>query len=208
MPFNELLLYMGFVVGFAITPGPNMMLYLAHTFEYGRMAGWATVAGITSAFLFHITALLLGLSALLMASPHALDVLRYLGMAYLFFLAWKNLKPVNWKSNRAGKEIRSLKQFYLAGLIGNLLNPGTAMLYFSLIPQFIRPERGGILIQNLKLCGLQMLGSTVTNSVIVLLAGFATDAFFKNEQIQKWVRYAMSLFIVAFAVKMLFWKTK
>ncbi len=204
MPFDQLVLYMGVVVGFALTPGPNMMLYLAHTFEYGRKAGWATVAGITSAFLFHVIATVLGLSALLIASPYALDVLRYLGIAYLLYLAWKNLQTVNWKSSDGAK--RSLKQFYASGLIGNLLNPGTVLLYFSVIPQFIHPEQKNILLQNLKLCGLQMLGSTVTNCTLVFIAGFATDAFFKNEKYQQWVRYVMSLLIAAFAIKMLFWK--
>ena len=204
MPFDQLVLYMGVVMGFALTPGPNMMLYLAHTFEYGRKAGWATVAGITSAFLFHVIATVLGLSALLIASPQALDVLRYLGIAYLLYLAWKNLKTVSWKSSDGAK--RSLKQFYASGLIGNLLNPGTVLLYFSVIPQFIHPDQKNILLQNLKLCGLQMLGSTVTNCGLVFIAGFATDAFFKNEKYQQWVRYVMSLLIAVFAIKMLFWK--
>ena len=206
MPFSELFVYMVFVIGFALTPGPNMMLYLAHTFEYGRKAGWATVAGITSAFLFHIAATVLGLAALLMASPHALDIIRYLGIAYLIFLAWKNLKLVNWKTTGELDPTTSLTRFYVSGLIGNMLNPGTALLYFSLIPQFIHPERGHILRQNLALCGWQMLGSTVTNAVIVLLAGFASEAFFKNEKYQRNIRYVMSLLIAAFAIKMLFWK--
>ena len=202
MSLNELSLYMTFVVGFALTPGPNMMLYLTHTFEYGRKAGWITVAGITSAFLVPVTAIVLGLSALLTAAPVTLDVLRYTGIAYLLFLAWKNLKVVNWKTN---DEAKSMKQFYVGGLVGNLLNPGTVLLYFSLIPQFIHPERGHILLQNLELCGLQMLGSTATNCTVVFLAGFATAAFFKNEKRQQWVRIVMSVLLAAFAVKMLFW---
>ena len=182
-----------------------MMLYLTHTFEYGRKAGWVTVAGITSAFLVPVAAIVLGLSALLTAAPVILDVLRYTGIAYLLFLAWKNLQPVKWKANETANQQKSLKQFYVGGLIGNLLNPGTVLLYFSLIPQFIHPERGHILLQNLELCGLQMLGSTVTNATVVFLAGFATEAFFKNEKRQQWIRIVMSVLLAAFAVKMLFW---
>ncbi|MFZ1306941.1 MAG: LysE family transporter, partial [Ferruginibacter sp.] len=76
MSFNELLVYIAFVVGFALTPGPNMMLYLTYTFEYGRKAGWATAAGIVSSFLVHITAIIFGLTAILVSMPDALDVLR------------------------------------------------------------------------------------------------------------------------------------
>ena len=206
MPLNELFIFMVVVVGFALTPGPNMMLYLTHTFEYGRKAGWATVAGITSAFLFHVTAVVLGLTALLVKLPAALDVLRYIGIAYLLYLAWKNLKTISWTESDNAELKRPLAQFYIKGLVGNLLNPGTVFLYFSLIPQFIHPERKHILLQNLELCGLQMLGSTVTNCMVVFLAGFATDRFFKNEKNQRWLRYTMSFLIALFAIKMLFWK--
>ena len=203
----EYILYMSFVIGFALTPGPNMMLYLTHTFEYGRRAGWLTVAGITSAFIFHVIAIVLGLTALLVTAPHALETLRYMGIVYLFYLAWANLKTVKWTAGSEETKNNAAKNFYMKGLIGNLLNPGTVLLYFSLIPQFIHPERQHLLNQNLKLCGLQMLGSTVTNLVIVFLAGFATDRFFLNEQKQRWVRIIMSVFILVFAIKLLFWKS-
>ena len=150
MPLNELLIYISVVVGFALTPGPNMMLYLTYTFEYGRKAGWATVAGIVSAFIVHITAIVLGLTALLVAMPHALDLLRYCGIAYLFYLAIRNLKRVQWKkTDTAGNNEEGLGKFYFKGMIGNLLNPGSLFLYFSILPQFIHPDRGHVLGQNL-----------------------------------------------------------
>ena len=206
MPVNELLVFMVMVIGFALTPGPNMMLYLTHTFEYGRNAGWATVAGITTAFLFHVAAVVFGLTALLVKLPGALAVIRYTGIAYLLYLAWQNLKTVQWADANDTTKIKPLQHFYKRGLIGNMLNPGTVFLYFSLIPQFIHPERKNILLQNLELCGLQMLGSTVTNCSLVFLAGFATDRFFKNEKYQQNIRYIMSALIALFALKMLLWK--
>lgn len=207
MPFNELIIYVSVVVGFALTPGPNMMLYLTYTFEYGRKAGWSTVAGIVSAFVVHITAIVLGLTALLVAMPYALDVLRYCGIAYLFYLAIRNLKRVQWKKTEAaGDNEEGLSKFYFKGMIGNLLNPGSLFLYFSILPQFIHPERGHVLGQNLMLGGLQMLFSFITNCTIVFFAGYATNTFFKNEKYQQRVRYIMSFLIVLFAVKMLFFK--
>jgi threonine/homoserine/homoserine lactone efflux protein len=206
MPFNEILIYIAFVIGFALTPGPNMMLFLTYTFEYGRKAGWATAAGIVSAFVVHITAIILGLTALLLALPHALDVLRYCGIAYLLYLAIRNLKTVKWKSLPEAGEMDSLIDFYIKGLISNLLNPGSLVLYFSLIPQFIHPERGHFLAQNLLLGALQMLFSFITNCIIIYFAGYATHTFFKNEKYQQRVRYVMSILIVLFAIRMLFIK--
>ena len=180
MSFSELLSYILLVTGFALTPGPNMILYLTYTFEYGRKAGWATATGIMSSFLVHITAIVFGLTALLVAMPHALDILRYCGIAYLLYLAIKNLKTVKWKTSDGAVIQKDLGSFYLKGFIGNLLNPGALFLYFSVLPQFIHPERGSVLIQSLMLDGIQMLCSFITNCTIVYLAGFATDTFFKN----------------------------
>ncbi len=206
MPFSEILIYILFVVGFALTPGPNMMLLLTYTFEYGRKAGWATAAGVVSAFVVHICAVVFGLTVLLMALPHALDILRYCGIAYLFYLAIKNLKQERWQKAAEANKVEGLMQFYIKGFIGNLLNPGSLFLYFSLIPQFIHPERGHFLAQNLMLGGLQMLFSFITNCTIVFFAGFVTESFFKNERRQRMVRYIMSALIIVFAMRMFFIK--
>lgn len=208
MSFNELVVYIGFVVGFALTPGPNMMLYLTYTFEYGRKAGWSTAAGIVSSFVMHITAIAFGLTAILISMPHALDILRYCGIAYLIYLAIANLKTVKWKTCETQEGNTGLRVFYLKGFIGNLLNPGSLFLYFSILPQFLHPERGQLLWQNIKLGLIQMLFSFITNCTIVYFAGFATNTFFKNENYQKWVRIVMSVLILLFAAKMLLMKVQ
>ncbi len=206
MSVNGLFIYIAFVVGFALTPGPNMMLYLAYTFEYGRKAGWATAAGIVSSFVVHITAIGFGLTAILVSTPHALDILRYCGIGYLIYLAIANLKNVKWKDSKAPVTHQGISAFYIKGFIGNLLNPGSLFLYFSVLPQFLHPGRGQLLLQNIKLGLIQMAFSFMTNCTIVYLAGFATETFFKNENYQKWVRIVMSVFILLFALQLLFFK--
>ncbi len=203
MPFNELISYMTLVVVFALTPGPNMMLYLAYTFEYGRKAGWATAAGVVSSFVFHVSAITMGLTALLLSRPQVLEVVRYCGIAYLFYLAYKNLKTIEWVDTGERKATTRLGRFYTDGFIGNLLNPGSLMLYFSILPQFVHPERGDVLTQNLLLGGLQMLGSFTTNCIIIFFAGYATEIFIKNQRYQQWLRYCMSALIVLFALKLI-----
>jgi len=204
MSVNELLVYISFVVGFALTPGPNMMLYLTYTFEYGRKAGWATAAGIVSSFVVHITAIVLGLTAILVSSPHTLDIIRYCGIGYLVYLAIANLKTVKWQAGNASVGNAGLVLFYRNGFIGNLLNPGSLFLYFSVLPQFLHPERGQLLLQNIRLGLLQMICSFITNCTIIYVAGFASETFFKNETYQKRVRFVMSIFILLFALQLLF----
>ncbi|HAO46267.1 MAG TPA: hypothetical protein DCQ97_05040 [Chitinophagaceae bacterium] len=208
IPVNELLSFLTLVIVFALSPGPNMMLYLTYTFTYGRKAGWSTAAGVMSSFVVHISAILLGITALLVTTPYALDLLRYCGIAYLVYLAVKNLQPVRWKETAAERKTTGLWKFYRDGFIGNILNPGSMMLYFSILPQFVHPERGNVPGQTILLGGVQMLGSFVTNCTIVFFAGYAADTFFKNEKYQQRIRYVMSALIVVFAVKMLFFKVR
>jgi len=206
MPPDEFLSYMTLVLVFALTPGPNMMLYLTYTFEYGRKAGWATAAGVVSSFVLHVSAVSFGLTALLLSHPQVLDVVRYCGIAYLLYLAYRNLKTIQWKEAGASRPLANLRRFYTDGFLGNLLNPGSWMLYFSILPQFVHPERGGVLRQNLLLGGLQMLGSFTTNCLVVFFAGYATDFFFREQKYQQWLRYSMSGLIVLFALKLLFFR--
>jgi threonine/homoserine/homoserine lactone efflux protein len=202
---TELFSFIILVIGLALTPGPNMMLYISHTLSYGRTAGWATVAGITSAFVFHITATVFGLTALLLVVPVAYKILKYAGIAYLLWLAFKNLQNKEWVSaNTVETDSKKPSYFYIRGFIGNILNPQTTILYFSLLPQFIHPEQGQVWLQNIKLGGIQMLGSTLTNVLVVYLVSQASAGFLQNSTYQKWIRYTMSGLLAAFAIKMIF----
>lgn len=193
------------VVGMALTPGPNMMLYISQTLAYGRRAGVATVAGITSAFVFHISATILGLTALLVAVPVAYEALKYAGIAYLLWVAYKNLQAKEWVSSVATEEDRkSIRYFYVRGFVGNILNPQTTILYFSLLPQFIDPAQGQVWWQNIKLGAIQMLGSSATNLTVVCLVSGASAGFLQNPRYQKTIRYTMSGLLAAFAIKLLF----
>ncbi|MBC7849044.1 MAG: LysE family translocator [Chitinophagaceae bacterium] len=206
MPAHELLPFLLLVIGMALTPGPNMMLYISHTLGHGRAAGWITVAGITTAFIFHITATMLGITALLIAVPIAYDILRYAGIAYLLWLAYKNLQTKEWINAETAGQDRKLSYFYVRGFVGNILNPQTTILYFSLLPQFIHPERGRAWLQTLQLGAIQMAGSTITNLLIVFVVSKASAKFLQNAAYQKYIRYTMSSLLALFALKLLFSK--
>lgn len=203
----ELLPFMLMVTGMAILPGPNMMLYLSHTVNYGRKAGWLTVAGITSAFIVHISATILGLTALLLAMPTAYTALKYAGIGYLLYLAWKNYsaKPatINKKEDSAAK---ASFFFYLKGFVGNVLNPQTTLLYFSLLPQFLHPERGKIWLQNIQLGLIQMCCSTLTNLTVVYITAKITGSTVQKPSTQIIVRHVVSILLALFAIKMAFTK--
>jgi threonine/homoserine/homoserine lactone efflux protein len=159
-------------LGLVITPGPNMMYLVSRSICQGRRAGLVSLGGVGLGFLVYMIAAALGITALLFAVPFAYDVLRLAGAAYLLHLAWQALRP----GGRSAFQVRDLppdsdRRLFAMGFLTNLLNPKAAMLYLSLLPQFIDPARGGILMQSLLLGSIQIAISLSVNALIATAAG-------------------------------------
>lgn len=173
MPATASLLTFALVcLGLVLTPGPNMMYLVSRSICQGREAGLISLGGVGLGFLVYMVAAALGITALLFAVPLAYDVLRLAGAAYLLYLAWQVLKP----GGRSPFQVRNLavdsnRRLFAMGLLTNLLNPKAAMLYLSLLPQFIDPARGSVLMQSLVLGSLQIAISLSVNALIAMAAG-------------------------------------
>ena len=173
MPSTATFLAFGLVVfGMALTPGPNMIYLVSRSISQGRVAGLISLGGVAVGYVFYMLCAAFGITALMFAVPYAYDVLRLAGALYLLHLAWQAVKP----GGRSPFQVRELPQdtprkLFLMGLVTNLLNPKLAMIYVSLLPQFISPERGSVLTQSLLLGGLQIVNGIVVNASIVMVAG-------------------------------------
>ncbi|CAM4212570.1 LysE family translocator [Acinetobacter pragensis] len=187
-----------------LTPGPNMLYLISRSICQGKKAGWISLCGVALGFVFYMFCAAMGLTALLFTVPFAYDAIRILGAIYLLWLAWQAISP---KSQSVFQAIRlqadSPLKLFLMGFLTNLLNPKIAMMYLSLLPQFIRPEQGSVFAQSLQLGTLQILISIAVNSLIVYSAG--SIALFLNQKpqwqkIQKWM---MGTVLTALALRML-----
>jgi threonine/homoserine/homoserine lactone efflux protein len=159
-------------LGMVLTPGPNMIYLISRSIAQGPKAGLISLGGVAVGFLFYMLCAALGITALLMAVPLAYDVLKFAGAAYLLFLAWQAIKP----GGRSPFQVRDLpadgpRKLFLMGLMTNLLNPKAAVLYLSLLPQFIEPDRGHVLSQSIVLGLTQIVISISVNGMIALSAG-------------------------------------
>src|SRR5262249_44728367 len=90
---HNLLLFLPARVLLALAPGPNLPYLVSRTLAQGRAAGFVSLAGTGSGFLFHILAAAFGLSAVFLAVPIAYDAVRWAGAAYLLWLAWDAIRP-------------------------------------------------------------------------------------------------------------------
>ncbi|WP_306117150.1 MULTISPECIES: LysE family translocator [unclassified Roseitalea] len=126
----------------AITPGPDMALYVGRAITHSRAVGLACFAGAVTGVLIHTVLVALGLSALLVAAPTAFMVLKIVGALYLVYLAWQAIRhgsSFTVRESSRGKA-GSLWGHYLTGIGINILNPKVALFFLTFLPQFVSPD--------------------------------------------------------------------
>ena len=175
---NEWVVFVMACAVVSLTPGPNMLYLTSRAICQGRAAAFVSLLGVVSGFVLHITLAATGLTALLNTVPLAYDVVRYLGAAYLLWMAWNAVKP----GGVAAFQAQSLpdvsrRRLFVMGFMTNALNPQAAMFYLSIFSQFIHPERGSIFGQSLLLGGTQMTISFFVNLGVILVASSLSGWF-------------------------------
>jgi threonine/homoserine/homoserine lactone efflux protein len=164
-------------LGLVLTPGPNMIYLVSRSITQGRRAGMISLLGVATGFLFYLVAAVAGLTAVFSLVPEIYQALKLAGTAYLLYLAWQAVRPGgNSPFAPQPMPIDSFRRLYTMGLVTNLLNPKIAILYVSLLPQFIDPARGDVAMQSLLLGITQITIALTVNALIVLTAG-AMSAF-------------------------------
>lgn len=127
-----------------LTPGADMMFSLGQGLRNGPAAALAAAAGISAGGIINSVAVGLGLGALVAAMPLALDVIRWVGVAYLLWLAWGALRH---GAVAAEGPVGSASRAFRDGLIVSLSNPKVILFILAFVPQFIDPDRGAIAAQ-------------------------------------------------------------
>jgi len=167
-----LLGFAGVALALVLTPGPNMAYLISRSICQGRAAGFISLLGVLAGFLVYMLLAAAGITAVVMAVPFAYDTLRLAGAAYLAWLAWNAVRPGGSSPfERRTLSIDSPLKLFSMGLMTNLLNPKIALLYLSLLPQFVDPSHGSVLVQSVILGLVQMSVSGMVNGCIVFAAG-------------------------------------
>ncbi len=169
-PLANLSLFIGAALILIITPGPAVLYIVARSIDQGRRAGLASVLGVEIGNSVHVLAAAFGLSAILLSSALAFDVVKYLGAAYLIYLGIKTLRtPVIVDAN-AVIEPKPLRQIFGQGVVVAILNPKTALFFFAFLPQFVDTSRP-VVTQILFLGTVMVVIATISDSLYALLAG-------------------------------------
>lgn len=194
---STLALFLLAALGILLIPGPAVLYIITRSVAQGRRAGLASVLGVELAGLTHAAAAALGLSALLLTSALAFNVVKYLGAAYLIYLGVRTFLAREESQQAQIPPSRSLSQLFAQGFLVNLLNPKTALFFYAFLPQFVNPARGPVAGQILLFGVLFVLLASCTDSLYALLGSTVGRWFTRNMRFQHIRRYVTgSIYIV------------
>ena len=155
-----------------MTPGADMMFCLGQGLRNGTSAAWAASAGVALGGMVHVALAGLGLAAVLARLPVAFDLIRWIGVGYLLWLAAAALRrPVEHAEGVAAARAVSTAQAFRAGLFVNLTNPKVILFVLAFVPQFVVPEAGPVLGQFLVFGAVIGVGGFVINGLVGVFAG-------------------------------------
>lgn len=170
LEWSKLSLFVSVAAILVFMPGPNTLYIIARSIQQGRLAGFVSSLGVQVGTMVHIAAAALGLSALLVSSALAFNVVKYAGAAYLIYLGIKTLLT---RERIEPTRIRNAKlsRIFYQGMFVNVLNPKTALFFFAFLPQFINVNRGRVMLQVVLLGSILILLGTLSDSIYALASG-------------------------------------
>ncbi len=198
--FSQLYFFLVAALALLLMPGPAVLYITARSANQGRLAGLISVLAIETANFLQAVAATLGLSAILLSSALAFDVVKYLGAAYLIYLGIRKLFARQEETWDEEVKRESLARIYWQGFVINLLNPKTALFYFAFLPQFVNPAKGNITGQTLFLSALFVGMAIITDSLYALLASSLAERLRGNRHFQKGQRYFAGLVYVGLGI--------
>lgn len=191
---------MGAALVLLLTPGPAVLYITARSASQGRMAGLVSVLAIETANFLQAAAAALGLSAILLSSALAFEVVKYLGAAYLVYIGIRKLLDTGNAAEDGTVKQESLSRIYWQGFAVNILNPKTALFFLAFLPQFVDPSKGNVIGQNLLLGAVFVGMAVVTDSLYALLASSLASKLTGNRRLQTGSRYFAGLVYIGLGI--------
>ncbi|MDF1608207.1 LysE family translocator [Hoeflea sp. YIM 152468] len=188
----------------AITPGPDMTLWMSRTIRDGRTIGLMTLLGTNLGIGIHTLLVAFGVSALIVASPVAFLVLKTGGAGYLLWLAIQAVRNRSVLAVKtSGKTNVSMGKAFLNGLWVNLLNPKVIIFFMTFLPQFVSVNDPQVTGKLIFLGVLSILIALPIAIVVVLGANGLADWLKRKPQVMRIVDYVFAAVFSVFAVKIL-----
>ncbi|MEJ7623478.1 MAG: LysE family translocator [Pyrinomonadaceae bacterium] len=187
--WSTLTLFLAAALILVSIPGPNSLYVVARSIQQGRKAGIISSLGVQVGTLFHVAAAAFGLSALLLSSALAFNLVKYAGAAYLIYLGVKTLLTKENGSQPERIKEDSLTRVFYQGVVVQLLNPKTALFFFSFLPQFVDVEKAAVSMQILFFGAVLVVLGFMSDVIYAVLAGSIGNLLRENLKFLRAQRY-------------------
>jgi threonine/homoserine/homoserine lactone efflux protein len=186
------------------SPGTGVIYTVAAGLSRGARASVLAAFACTLGIVPHMAAAITGLAALLHTSALAFQVLKYLGVAYLLYMAWSTLRERG--ALRVDQEMapRSTMQVIISGILINILNPKLSIFFFAFLPQFVSAHETHALLRMLELSGVFMLITFVVFVGYGVFAAAVRSHVISRPRVLAWMRRAFAGAFAALGVKLAF----
>jgi threonine/homoserine/homoserine lactone efflux protein len=184
------------------SPGTGVLFTLAAGLARGARASVVAAFGCTLGIVPHMAAAIMGLAALLHTSALAFQILKYLGVAYLLYMAWSTLRERG--ALRVEREIgaRSNAHVVLTAILINILNPKLSIFFLAFLPQFVSAGEAHPLARMLELSGVFMLLTFVVFAVYGMFAAAVRDRVIARPRVLTWLRRSFAGTFAALGVRL------
>ena len=172
------------------SPGTGVVYTLAIALSRGSRASVVAAFGCTIGIVPHMAAAIMGLAALLHTSALAFQIFKYLGVAYLLYMAWNTLQEhgVLKVEKDTGAAKTSSTQITITAILINILNPKLSIFFLAFLPQFVRADEAQPLTRMLELSGVFMLMTFVVFAIYGLFAASVRDHVISRPRVLTWMR--------------------
>jgi threonine/homoserine/homoserine lactone efflux protein len=184
------------------SPGTGVLYTLAAGLSRGARASVVAAFACTLGIIPHLAAAVTGLAALLHTSAVAFQTLKYAGVAYLLYMAWRTLQEQG--TLRIEKEIapRSVRQVIVTGILINILNPKLSIFFFAFLPQFVSASEPNALARMCELSAVFMLLTFVVFAGYGVFAASVRNHVISRPRVLTWMRRSFAGAFAALGVKL------
>ena len=203
MPFDLWLTFVAASTALLLVPGPTVLLVLSYALSKGRSVAVASAAGVALGDLVAMTASLLGLGALVLASATAFALLKWIGAAYLVYLGIKLIRSASSSSPTAGLTVPHAQTITASRVFGHTaavtaLNPKSIAFFIAFVPQFIRADAA--LLPQFAILITTFVGLAALNALAYALAADRLRRVIARPSIITWITRAGGGALVAMGI--------
>ncbi|MEV0700185.1 LysE family translocator [Saccharopolyspora sp. NPDC050389] len=184
------------------TPGTGMLYTLAAGLARGARASIIAAVGCTLGIVPHMVAAITGLAALLHASAMAFQIIKYLGVAYLLYMAWSTLRDKGALTVEQDTKPRSAAKVITSGILVNILNPKLTIFFLAFLPQFVSSAEPNAFVRMVELSGVFMLMTFVVFAACGAFAAAIRNHVISRPRVLAWMRRTFAAAFVALGAKL------